>query len=192
MELGMRIGALATVAASAWMTLHPAQTPLGTPPPIDQKEEATESPLVYRPPVEAAVIDSFRAPAHVGATGNRGWEYDPEPGLPVRASAEGEVVFAGSVAHNRFVTVLHRDGLRTAYGYLGWIAVEEGQWVGLGQLLGTTSGRFFFSVREGDRYIDPASVLSSGRVRLVPHDEPVGRGRLPGWQDAQTNLLPDH
>ena len=181
MELGMRIGALATVAASAWMTLHPAQSPPGFPPPIVQREVAAESPLAYLPPVEAAVIDSFRAPAHVGAAGNRGWEYDPEPGLPVWASAEGEVVFAGSVAHNRFVTLLHRDGLRTAYGYLGWIAVEEGEWVGPGQLLGTTSGRFFFSVRTGDQYLDPALVLSSGRVRLVPHGEPGGHGRLPAY-----------
>ena len=183
MELGMRIGALATIAVSAWMTLHPAQSPPGTLPPIVQGEVAEEFPLAYLPPVEAAVIDSFRAPAHVGAPGNRGWEYDPEPGLPVRASAEGQVVFAGSVAHNRFVTVLHRDGLRTAYGYLGWIAVQEGEWVRSGQLLGTTSGRFFFSVRDGDQYLDPASVLHAGRVRLVPHLEPDGRSRLPayGW-----------
>ena len=181
MELEIRIGALAAVAASAWMTLHSAQSPPGTQPPIVQGEVAAESPLEYLPPVDAAVIDSFRAPAHVGATGNRGWEYDPEPGLPVRASAEGGVVFAGSVAHNRFVTVLHRDGLRTAYGYLGWIAVEEGEWVGPGQLLGTTSGRFFFSVRDGDRYLDPASVLNAGRVRLVPHLELHGRSRLPAY-----------
>ena len=131
--------------------------------------EAGEYPLLYRPPVETEVVDYFRPPAHVGAPGNRGLEYEPEPGLPVQASAEGEVVFAGTVAHNRFVTVLHRDGLRTAYGYLGWIAVAEGDWVTAGQLLGTTSTRFFFSVRAGDTYVDPDLVLSAGRVRLVPH-----------------------
>ena len=135
----------------------------------------------YLPPIEAAVIDTFRAPAHIGAAGNRGWEYDPGPGLPVRASAPGEVVFAGTVAHNRFVTVLHRDGLRTAYGYLGWIAVEKGEWVAPGQLLGTTSERFFFSVRDGERYLDPALFLNAGRVRLVPHNEPQGRSRVPAY-----------
>lgn len=186
MELGMRIGALAAAAAWAWMSLHPAQSPPGPPPPHVQREAAAESPLEYLPPVDAVVIDSFRAPAHVGATGNRGWEYDPEPGLPVRASAGGEVVFAGSVAHNRFVTVLHRDGLRTAYGYLGWIAVQEGEWVGPGQLLGTTSGRFFFSVRDGDRYLDPALVLAAGQVRLVPHREPPGRSRLPAYGSGRS------
>ena len=137
--------------------------------PSAEVDAAAEYPLLYRPPVETEVVDEFRAPAHVGAPGNRGLEYDPEPGLPVQASAEGEVVFAGTVAHNRFVTVLHRDGLRTAYGYLGWIAVAEGDWVTAGQLLGTTSTRFFFSVRAGDTYVDPALVLNAGRVRLVPH-----------------------
>lgn len=186
MELGMHISGLAAAAAFAWMTLHPAQSPPETPPPIVQGEVAAESSLAYLPPADAAVIDSFRAPAHVGAPGNRGWEYDPEPGLPVWASAEGEVVFAGSVAHNRFVTVLHRDGLRTAYGYLGWIAVEEGEWVRPGQLLGTTSERFFFSVREGDRYLDPALVLNAGRVRLVPHLELPGRSRLPAYGSGRS------
>ncbi|MCY3632191.1 MAG: M23 family metallopeptidase [bacterium] len=129
--------------------------------------------------MDAEVVDSFRAPEHVGAPGNRGLEYEPAPGQPVRASAAGEVVFAGSVARNRFVTVMHGDGLRTSYGYLGWIAVAKGDWVVPGQLVGTTSDRFFFSVRTGDMYLDPALVLSAGRVRLVPHGEPVGRSRLP-------------
>jgi len=179
--LGMRVGALAAAAASAWMMLQPAQPTPETPPPTVQREAGPASPVEYLAPVDAAVIDSFRAPAHIGAPGNRGWEYDPEPGLPVRASAEGEVVFAGSVAHNRFVTVLHRDGLRTAYGYLGWIAVARGEWVGPGQLLGTTSERFFFSVRDADRYLDPARVLNAGRVRLVPHHNRPGRSRLPAY-----------
>ncbi|WP_419848373.1 peptidoglycan DD-metalloendopeptidase family protein [Candidatus Poriferisocius sp.] len=181
MVLGMRIGGLAAAAVSAWLALHPAQLPPETSPQTAPKEESAESPLVYQPPVDAEVIDSFRAPAHVGAPGNRGLEYNPEPGLPVRASAAGEVVFAGSVAHNRFVTVLHRDGLRTAYGYLGWTAVEEGEWVAPGQLLGTTSARFFFSVRDGDHYLDPTLVLAAGHVRLVPHLEPHGRSRLPAY-----------
>ena len=181
MVLGMRLGGLAAVALSAWLTLSPAQPAPETSPPPVLNETAAPSPVMYRPPVDAEVVDSYRPPAHVGAPGNRGLEYDPEPGQPVRASAEGEVVFAGQVARNRFVTVLHRDGLRTSYGYLGWMAVDEGDLVSPGQLLGTTSARFFFSVRTGDQYLDPALVLSAGRVRLVPHGEPDGRSRLPAY-----------
>ena len=202
MMLGLRIGGVAAAAVSAWAALIPGQTIQEDSQLIAQvqvevaaqragrAEEQVEvylypvvypHPEVYLYPVDAEVVDAFRPPAHVGAPGNRGLEYDTEPGQPVGASAAGEVVFAGSVAHNRFVTVLHRDGLRTAYGYLGWIAVEEGDWVAPGQLLGTTSERFFFSVRAGDGYLDPALVLTAGRVRLIPHREPDGRSRLPAY-----------
>lgn len=190
MMLVMRIGGMAAAAVSAWAALVPGQTMPADSKLIAQVQEevaaqqanrAEEQVEVYLHPVDAEVVDAFRPPSHVGAPGNRGLEYDTEPGQPVGASAVGEVVFAGSVAHNRFVSVLHRDGLRTAYGYLGWIAVEEGDWVGPGQLLGTTSERFFFSVRAGDDYLDPALVLTAGRVRLIPHREPDGRSRLPAY-----------
>lgn len=179
--LGVRFGGLAVAAVFAWLSIHPGQPAPESPLPMVDQEEPEESPLAYLPPVDAEVVDSFRAPAHVGAPGNRGLEYDPAPGQPVWASAAGQVVFAGPVARNRFVTVLHRDGLRTSYGYLGWIAVEEGDLVAPGQLLGTTSNRFFFSVRLGDQYLDPSLVLTAGRVRLVAHDEPDGRSRLPAY-----------
>ena len=178
MVLGVRISGLAVASAFAWLSLLPGQPAPESPLPMAQQEASEDSLLAYLPPVDAKVVDSFRAPAHVGAPGNRGLEYEPSPGQPVWASAAGEVVFAGPVARNRFVTVLHRDGLRTSYGYLGWIAVDEGDLVAPGQLLGTTSDRFFFSVRTGDQYLDPALVLSAGRVRLIPHREPDGRSRL--------------
>lgn len=187
MVLGVRVGGLAVAAALAWLSLHPGQLAPESPLPMAQQGESEEPPLAYRPPVDAEAVDSFRPPAHVGAPGNRGLEYEPAPGQPVWASAAGEVVFAGQVVRNRFVTVLHRDGLRTSYGYLGWIAVDEGDLVAPGQLLGTTSNRFFFSVRSGDQYLDPALVLYAGRVRLVPHGEPDGRSRLPVYESRQSS-----
>ncbi len=123
--------------------------------------------LRYQLALQAEVIDYFRQPAHIGAPGNRGWEYAPEPGQHVRAAAPGEVLFAGTVAANRFVTLLHPDGLRTTYGYLSQITVRKGEVVEAGHIVGTTSKRFFFSVRVGDSYIDPAHVFAVGRVRLV-------------------------
>ena len=181
MAAGMQIGGLAAAALSAWLSLQPGQQVPQEAMPVDQSQGEEASSLVYLPPLEAEVIDPFRRPEHVGAPGNRGLEYDPEPGQPVRASAEGEVVFSGSVVHNRFVTLLHRDGLRTTYGYLGWIAVDEGEWVAAGQLLGRASARFFFSVRDGDVYLDPALVLTAGRVRLVPQRQPDYGSRLPAY-----------
>lgn len=178
MVWGWRI-AWAAVAGLAY--LASPMVPGQVPPLEGESVQQAEAPEEYRPPIDAEVVDHFRPPAHVGAPGNRGFEYDPEPGQPVWASADGEVVFAGTVVHNRFVTVLHRDGLRTAYGYLGWIAVAEGDPVVSGQLLGTTSERFFFSVRAGDGYLDPGSVLTTGHVRLVSHRDPHGRSRLSAY-----------
>ena len=182
MVWGMRIGG---VTAAGLALLASSTGPRPAPPaeaiPWPPTEVSEEYPEAYLPPVDAGVVDAFRPPAHIGAPGNRGLEYDPDPGQPVWASAEGEVVFAGSVAYNRFVTVLHPDGLRTAYGYLGWIAVAEGDWVEAGQLLGTTSERFFFSVRAGDTYLDPDSILATGHVRLVPHRDPGGLSWLPAY-----------
>ena len=178
MAWGLRIG---WVALSGLVVVVSPTVPGQSPPTEGVSVQQAEAPEEYRPPVDAEVVDHFRPPVHVGAPGNRGLEYDPEPGQPVWASADGEVVFAGSVAYNRFVTVLHSDGLRTAYGYLGWIAVAEGDWVESGQLLGTASERFFFSVRAGDDYLDPGLVLTTGRVRLVPHRDPDGRSRLSAY-----------
>jgi murein DD-endopeptidase MepM/ murein hydrolase activator NlpD len=75
-------------------------------------------PVLYTPPVSAEVMDPFRAPSHPYGPGNRGLKYDTEPAQEVRASADGEVVFAGPVAGSLHVTVLHADGVRTSYSFL--------------------------------------------------------------------------
>ncbi|MCY3968040.1 MAG: M23 family metallopeptidase [bacterium] len=149
------------------LVLNLEQTELG-PTAQAQMALASEVPVVrYQPAIQAEVVDFFRPPAHIGAPGNRGWEYSTANGQAVYAAAAGEVLFAGTVATNRFVTLLHADGLRTTYGYLTQILVEEGDVVADRQVLGTTSDRFFFSVRAGEEYLDPAHVLAVGRVRLV-------------------------
>ncbi len=83
--------------------------------------------VVYQPPVDAPVVDPFRVPFGQFGPGNRGLTYDAAPGSPVRASAAGEVVFAGPVAGSLHVTVLHADGLRSSYSFLESVAVRRGQ-----------------------------------------------------------------
>src|SRR5688572_15830060 len=77
-----------------------------------------DPPPAYAPPVDAPVVDPFRPPAGPFGAGNRGLEYGTPPGTEVRAAADGTVVFAGSVAGTRHVTVKHADGLRTSYSFL--------------------------------------------------------------------------
>ncbi len=133
---------------------------------------APATPVTYRPPVDAPIVDAFRAPPANWNAGNRGLEYATEPGTPVAASAAGEVVFAGPVADGLHVVVLHDDGLRTSYSFLALVGVKRGDKVKQGQTLGTTQARFHFGVRAGDAYLDPAELFGGGppEVHLVPEE----------------------
>ena len=127
----------------------------------------------YRPPVDAPVVDGFRPPPEPWLAGNRGVDYGTAPGTPVRAAADGEVVFAGAVGGSLHVVVLHPDGVRTTYAFLRTITVTRGQAVVAGQVVGTTAGQLHFGARVGDRYIDPLALFAEGppEVHLVPSSE---------------------
>lgn len=140
---------------------------------------ATETPAAaeadrHVPPVSAPVVDPFRPPATTYGAGNRGLTYDLAPATPVRATAAGQVVFAGWVAGTRHVTIRHADGLRTSYSFLASIVVRRGERVAGGAVVGTAGEGFHLGARVGDTYIDPASLFAAVRieVRLVPHTEP--------------------
>ena len=138
-------------------------------------------PVAYRPPVDAApVVDPFRPPADDYGAGNRGVDYATTPAQPVRAAAGGEVTFAGPIGGEHHVVVLHADGLRTSYSFLGGIGVRRGQRVRLGDRIGTSdpSGRpLHFGVRAGEAYLDPL-------VLLGQRPPGAGRGHRP-------HLVPD-
>ena len=76
-------------------------------------------------------------------------------------------MFAGTIAHRLYVTVLHPDGLRSSYSYLATIAVTVGQAVSGGDAIGTAGARMHLGVRRGDRYLDPATLFRRGHARLV-------------------------
>ena len=129
---------------------------------------------MFRPPVSAPVSDPFRLPEGPYGPGNRGIEYDTEPGEAVTAAAGGEVVFAGSVARSLHVTVDHGGGLVSSYSYLERITVPVGARVAQGDPIGAASERLHFGVRVDGAYVDPASLSAVGTVtvRLVPLDAP--------------------
>ena len=126
----------------------------------------------YLPPVDAPVRDPFRPPACTWCAGNRGLEYDTEPGQDVRAAAGGTVTFAGQVAGRLWVVVAHADGLRTSYGLVTGIDVAVGQIVAAGQRIASAGESVHFGVRRGNVYLDPALLLGGAALvpRLVPLD----------------------
>lgn len=131
----------------------------------------------YVPPVDAPVADGFRAPETPFGPGNRGLEYDTVAGTEVRASADGEVVFAGPVAGSQHLTLRHADGVRTSYSFLRDLRVRRGDAVSQGTVLGTTEMRLHFGARLGDHYFDPSSLFQASgavEVELVPFEVPPG------------------
>jgi murein DD-endopeptidase MepM/ murein hydrolase activator NlpD len=129
-------------------------------------------PTCYQPPVASPIVDPFRAPACTYCSGNRGLEYRPAPGSRVVAAAPGVVRFTGIVAGVRYVVVDQTDGRSATYGRLASSNVAVAVQVGRGDAVGTTTDRFYFGLRIGDRYIDPAPFLGvlRYRPRLVPVD----------------------
>lgn len=125
---------------------------------------------VFRPPVDAPVTDPFRPPENPYGPGNRGVEYDTEPGDAVRAAASGTVAFGGAVAGALHVTVDHGGGLVSSYSHLQRISVRVGAAVDQGQVIGVAGERLHFSVRLEGAYTDPAGFIGVRRVsvRLVP------------------------
>jgi murein DD-endopeptidase MepM/ murein hydrolase activator NlpD len=134
-------------------------------------------PTCYLPPISSPVVDPFRAPACEFCPGNRGLEYEPAVGTRVTAAAAGSVAFSGLVAGVRYVVVEQIDGRLATYGRLAVAQVVVGGSVGAGDVIGTTTGRVYFGLREGDQYIDPAPFLGTlkSRPRLIPIDGSAAR-----------------
>ncbi|WP_421120383.1 murein hydrolase activator EnvC family protein [Aquihabitans daechungensis] len=147
---------------------------------------------MYRPPTDAPVRDPFRPPPQPWLPGNRGIEYDTTPGDVVTAIGPGVVSFAGPVAGRLVATVVHPDGLRSSFTQLAGLAVERGDRVEGGQVIGLASGPFHLGVRRGDRYLDPASLwgtaVGAGRVLLVPDRGREDRRRSPAARSFGAGL----
>lgn len=130
------------------------------------------APVAPVAPVDGVVVDHFRPPPTPYAAGNRGLDYRVTPLSPVRAAADGEVLFAGQVGGALHVTVRHADGLRSTYSFLVSISVRAGRSIRQGELIGFTGEVFHFGLRDPqDEYLDPEAWLArepATRVRLVP------------------------
>ncbi len=77
-----------------------------------------------QPPVDAPVSDPFRPPATPYGPGNRGIEYDTGPASRSRRRRPARSPSPAHVAGRRYVTLLHADRVRTAYGPLARVDVQ--------------------------------------------------------------------
>jgi murein DD-endopeptidase MepM/ murein hydrolase activator NlpD len=132
--------------------------------------------LVWTRPVDGPVVRPFVAPISRFGPGHRGVDFAARPGTPVRAAGPGIVVFAGTIAHERYVVILHRGNLRTSYSYLKTINVRPGRRVREGQVIASTGGTsLHFGLRHGPDYEDPMTLFATGPPDLpaLVHLAPV-------------------
>ena len=133
-------------------------------------------------PVEGAVSSRFgwRASPYGGAREwHPGIDITAPYGTPVRATADGEVVFAGRAHGYGGLVVLDHGASQTRYAHLSAIRVHVGQSVLRGEPLGGLGGtgratgpHLHYEVRLGDEPVDPECALSS-----PPRDMPANARR---------------
>lgn len=142
----------------------------------------------FIPPVEAELIRGYEPAAHRYGPGHRGIDYSVPVGTPVRASAEGEVSFAGSVGHGLYVTIQHAGGIATTYSFLSEVLVSRGEQVGQGRVIGLSGeghsdgpDALHFGAKLNGEYIDPMLLLGyfddvTDLINLSQISHPTARG----------------
>ncbi len=118
------------------------------------------------------ISDPFRQPSCDRCAGNRGIEYKTQPGTPIIAGASGVVSFSGVVANKKYLVIKTAAGRRLTYGRILTSDLQIGDFVLVGQIIGTTGTMLYFGVRENvisnsrDIYVDPAKYLDQSNQFL--------------------------
>jgi murein DD-endopeptidase MepM/ murein hydrolase activator NlpD len=131
------------------------------------------------PPV---ILTPYDPPASKYGTGHRGVDLAAAEGSAVVAAGPGSVLFAGQLAGRGVISIEHTGGLRTTYEPVT-ATVNRGAQVVAGQQIGLLQPGhagcapavcLHWGARLADQvYLDPLSLLSVWKVRLLPW---AGRG----------------
>jgi len=118
-------------------------------------------------PIDGPVIAGFGSQAD--GRRNDGVNVAAPKGAPVRAAADGEVVYAGDAlqGYGNLILVRHNDGWVTAYAHLDSILAKRGETVKRGQTIGSvgSSGgvgapQLHFEMRQNNKAVDPIGRLA--------------------------------
>ncbi len=79
---------------------------------------------------------------------------------PVEAIGKGIIQKVSKNQENgQTITILHENGLISIYALLSQIEVEENDWVEKGQLIGMAKEKFFFAIKNQNKYLNPMEVI---------------------------------
>lgn len=150
----------------------PAATPLPAPPatpatPVAAPAARTAAVVSYDGhwvwPTRGRLLRSFQS----SGRGKKGIDIGGHDGQPVKAAANGKVVYAGSglVGYGRLIIIKHNENLLSAYGHNSKLLVSEGDQVRAGQQIaemgssGTNRIGLYFEVRKDGQPVDPLRYL---------------------------------
>ena len=172
----------------------------------ERTRDARSTPTLW--PVHGTVSSGFGwrpSPYGGAAEWHPGIDIVAPYGTPVRATADGEVVFAGRHRGYGALVVLDHGSSRTRYAHLSAIWVRPGQTVLRGEPLGALGGtgratgpHLHYEVRLGSQPFDPQCLLAGAAgTRFVRGDRvsrscTVVRARLEGRTSPTTAGNPAH
>jgi lipoprotein NlpD len=147
----------------------PAATAANTPPPAPPTPVApgatrSNGGVNWRWPADGTLIKRFQSGDAIP-----GIEISGKSGDPVRAAADGVVVYSGNglVGYGELVIVKHNDSYLSAYGHNSKRLVKEGQRVTAGQQIaemgstGASRDELQFQIRKDGNPVDPLGYLPS-------------------------------
>jgi lipoprotein NlpD len=148
-----------TKAATAPATTAPATTP-PAPKPV---ASAPASDIRWRWPADGALLSRFVG----GEPTKQGIDIAGASGAPVKAAADGVVVYSGSglVGYGELVIIKHSDAWLSAYGHNRARLVNEGAIVKAGQQIavmgrtGAPRDMLHFEIRHNGKPVDPLLYL---------------------------------
>lgn len=105
---------------------------------------------------------------------HRGLDFKAGYGTPIYAATDGTVQMAGrNGGHGNYVRLNHGGGLATGYSHMSRIAVNRGQSVRRGQVIGyvgstglSTGPHLHYEMYRGGKTVDPSSVQFVTRAQL--------------------------
>ncbi|HET6603034.1 MAG TPA: peptidoglycan DD-metalloendopeptidase family protein, partial [Xanthomonadaceae bacterium] len=114
-------------------------------------------------PADGQLIGRFTS----GDPTRQGIDIGGRPGTPVRAAADGVIVYSGAglVGYGELIIVKHSEDWLSAYAHNRRRLVDEGERVGAGQQIaemgrsGASRDMLHFEVRRNGKPVDPLAVL---------------------------------
>ncbi|WP_439700777.1 peptidoglycan DD-metalloendopeptidase family protein [Frateuria sp. GZRR33] len=155
-------GAGTAVPASSPAPAAVAAAPAPPAVPAPKGATRTASGVNWRWPADGTLIKKFQSGDAIP-----GIELAGKAGDPVRAAADGVVVYSGNglVGYGELIIIKHNDDFLSAYGHNRKRLVKEGQRVGAGQLIaemgstGASRDELQFQIRRDGNPVDPLDYL---------------------------------